>query len=229
MIHAGVSGLDIDEFVYEDTKKKGGLCAPLNYRGYPAACCVSVNECICHGIPGKKQLQDGDIVNVDITTIIDGWHGDTSATFYIGHRSDDAKLVVETARDSLTAGISEVRPGARLGDVGAAIQMLAASRGLSTVTAFVGHGIGRGFHESPNVPHFGKAGRGLRLMPGLVFTIEPMINVGSPDVEVMSDGWTALTLDRKLSAQFEHTVCLGYDGKCEVLTARSEVLQNSET
>jgi methionyl aminopeptidase len=227
LIRPGLTGSEIDEFVHEDTVNRGGVPATLGYRGYPKSVCVSVNDCICHGLPGPEPLRDGDIVNVDITTIYGGWHGDTSATFYVGTRSGAATLVVEAARAALSAGIAEVRPGARLGDVGAAVQELVEARGLSTVRDFYGHGIGRRFHEPPNVPHFGVRGRGMRLKAGMVFTVEPMINGGSHAARILEDGWTAVTLDGSLSAQFEHTVAVTEDG-CEVLTARGRPLANSE-
>lgn len=227
MIAVGVTGLNIDEFVYEDTKKRGGIPATLGYRGYPKSVCVSVNEVVCHGIPNSKKLKDGDIVNVDVTTIYDGWHGDTSATFYVGNRGHQAVAVTEAARDALRLGIAEVRPGARLGDVGAAIQETAELFGMSTVRDFYGHGIGRRFHEAPSVPHFGTRGKGFRLKAGMTFTIEPMICFGKHDVRLLEDKWAAVTVDGSLSAQFEHTVCVTETG-CEILTARNRVLENSE-
>lgn len=227
IIRAGLTGTEIDEFVHGDTLRRGGVPATLGYRGYPKSVCVSVNHCVCHGLPDGKALADGDIVNVDVTTVYDGWHGDTSATFYVGKRPEAAALVVEGAREALAAGIAEVRPGARLGDVGAAIQELVEGRGLSTVRDFFGHGIGRRFHEPPNVPHFGTRGRGLRLKAGMVFTVEPMVNGGGHETRVLEDGWTAVTVDGSLSAQFEHTVAVTDDG-CEVLTARGRLLANSE-
>lgn len=228
MIRPGLTGLEIDDFVREDTVRRGGIPAPLNYRGYPKSVCVSVNDCVCHGIPDGRRLRDGDIVNVDVTTIYDGWHGDTSATFYVGRRGGDAVLVTEAARDALRAGIAEVRPGVRLGDIGGAIQELVESRGLSTVRDFFGHGVGRSFHEAPDVPHFGTRGRGMRLKPGMTFTIEPMVNAGSHATQILEDRWTAMTVDGSLSAQFEHTLAVTEDG-CEVLTERDRPLENSET
>jgi len=227
LIRPGVTGLEIDDFVRTDTVGRGGRPAPLNYFGYPKSVCVSVNDCVCHGIPDERKLRDGDIVNVDITTVYEGWHGDTSATFYVGGRTKDGILVTEAARAALAAGIAQVRPGARLGDVGAAIQELVESRGLSTVRSYHGHGIGRKFHEPPDVPHFGTRGRGMRLKPGMVFTVEPMVNVGSAATYVLPDRWTAMTVDGSLSAQFEHTIAVTEDG-CEVLTARGRPLANSE-
>jgi methionyl aminopeptidase len=190
--------------------------------------CTSVNEVVCHGIPNTRQvLADGDIINVDVTTIFDGYHGDTSATFYIGNPSPDARRVTEVSRKSLELGIAEVKEGARLGDIGAAIQDFAEANGCSVERAFVGHGIGRKFHDEPKVSHVGKRGTGLRLRAGMIFTIEPMINIGHWDVEILDDEWTAVTKDGSLSAQFEHTILVTRDG-CEVLTRRDRPLHHSE-
>jgi methionyl aminopeptidase len=223
----GTTTQAIDDFVHRDTLRLGCTPAPLNYRGFPKSCCTSINEVICHGIPSERQLREGDIINVDVTHIYQGFHGDTSATFYVGRVSDEARHVTEVARKCLDLGIAQVRPGARLGDIGAAIQEYAESRGCSVVTAFVGHGIGRKFHEEPQVSHVGQRGRGARLKPGMTFTIEPMINLGSPDAKVLSDDWTAVTIDGRLSAQFEHTVLVTLTG-VEILTARQKPLVNSE-
>ncbi|MEP7121406.1 MAG: type I methionyl aminopeptidase [Byssovorax sp.] len=227
MIRAGLTTDDLNTFVHEDTVKRGGFPAPLNYRGFPKSVCTSVNEVVCHGIPGARVLETGDIVNVDVTTIYNGFFGDTSATFYIGAPSPEARHVTEVSRRSLELGIAQVREGARLGDIGAAIQEFAEGEGCSVVRAFVGHGIGRKFHEPPQVSHVGKRGVGDRLKAGMCFTIEPMINVGGHDVEVLADKWTAVTLDRSLSAQFEHALVVTRAG-CEVLTRRSRRLANSE-
>jgi len=192
--------------------------------------CTSINEVVCHGIPGKQVLHDGDIINVDVTSYYpakNGFHGDTSATFYVGTPSDGAKLVTEVSRMCLELGIAEVREGARIGDIGAAITQYAHAQGCSVVRDYVGHGIGREFHTAPQVPHYGKRGDGKRLKAGMVFTIEPMINLGHYDCERMDDDWTVLTADRSLSAQFEHTVVVTKTG-CEVLTARKNVLRHSE-
>lgn len=227
IIEPGITTEAIDEFVRADTAKQGAIPAPLNYRGFPKAVCTSINEVVCHGIPSSRKLELGDIINVDVTHIYQGFHGDTSATFYVGTPSSQARHVTEVARRSLELGIAEVRPGARLGDVGAAIQEFAEGEGCSVVRDFVGHGIGRRFHDEPKVQHFGRRGRGLRLRPGMIFTIEPMINVGTWEVVVLDDDWTAVTADGQLSAQFEHTV-LVTEGGCEVLTARNRLLSNSE-
>jgi methionyl aminopeptidase len=213
--------------VHSDTLRRGGYPAPLNYKGFPKSVCTSVNEVVCHGIPGARVIEKGDIINVDVTTIYNGFYGDTSATFYVGPPSSDAKHVTEVSRRSLELGIAQVREGARLGDIGAAIQEFAEAEGCSVVRAFVGHGIGRRFHEEPQVSHVGKYGQGMRLKAGMVFTIEPMINLGDYQVEILEDKWTAITADGSLSAQFEHTVVVTKSA-CEVLTRRSRKLTNSE-
>lgn len=234
IIRPGITTEEINRFVHEDTLKKGARPAPLNYRGggkgppFPKSVCTSVNEVVCHGIPGNYVLKEGDIVNVDITHVYNGFHGDTSATFYVGRRlSDGAKRVTEVARKCLELGIQQVRPGGRLGDIGAAIQEFAEKHGCSVVRDFVGHGIGRRFHDEPKVNHYGQRGTGIRLRPGMTFTIEPMINLGGYEVEVLDDEWTAVTADGSLSAQFEHTVLVTEDG-VEVLTSRDRELENSE-
>ena len=227
MLRPGITTEDINTFVHEDTLKRGGIPAPLNYHGFPKSVCTSVNEVVCHGIPGPRVLQNGDIINVDVTTIFEGFFGDTSATFFVGEVSDEARHVTEVCRKSLDLAIQEVREGAKLGDIGAAIQGYAQGQNCSVVRAFVGHGIGRTFHEAPQVSHVGKRGTGLRLKAGMVFTIEPMINLGGYEVEVLADKWTAVTLDGSLSAQFEHTIVVTKTG-CEVLTKRSRPLKNSE-
>lgn len=227
ILRAGMTTDDINTFVHEDTVRRGGYPAPLNYHGFPKSVCTSVNEVVCHGIPSGRVLQPGDIINVDVTTVYKGFYGDTSATFYVGKPSADARHVTEVARRSLEVGIAEVREGARLGDIGAAIQAFAEGEGCSVVRAFVGHGIGRRFHEPPQVSHVGKRGEGTRLKAGMCFTIEPMINLGGYEVEILADKWTALTLDRSLSAQFEHALVVTKLG-CEVLTRRRRPLANSE-
>ncbi|MCC6217675.1 MAG: type I methionyl aminopeptidase [Polyangiaceae bacterium] len=233
LIRPGLTTDEIDAAVHEDTLRRGAIPAPLHYVGtggtvpYPRSVCTSVNEVVCHGVPGPRRLAPGDIVNVDITHIFDGFHGDTSATFYVGEPSPEARLVTEVARLCLDAGVAQVRPGARLGDIGAAIQELAESWGCSVVRDFVGHGIGRRFHEEPKVEHYGARGRGVRLRPGMIFTIEPMINLGGHRTRVLDDGWTAVTADGSLSAQFEHTVLVTSTG-AEILTQRPRALRNSE-
>jgi len=227
VVRAGITTDEINQFVHADTLKKGAIPAPLDYLGFPKSVCTSINEVVCHGIPGPQRLVDGDIINVDVTHKYQGYHGDTSATFYVGTPSAEAIKITEISRRCLELGIAEVRPGARLGDIGAAIQEFAEARGCSVVTDFVGHGIGRKFHEEPKVLHVGTRGRGVRLKAGMTFTIEPMINLGVPDVEILEDEWTAVTADGKLSAQFEHTV-LVTDTGYEILTMRPEPLKNSE-
>ncbi len=227
-IAAGMTTEDLDRLVVEDTKRRGAKCAPLNYHGFPKSVCTSINNVVCHGIPTPKAvLADGDIVNVDVTTIFDGYFGDTSATFYIGRPSPDALRVTEVARKCLELGLAEVREGARLGDIGAAIQEYAEANGCGVVRDFVGHGIGKKFHDEPKVSHVGRRGTGARLRAGMLFTIEPMINAGDWRIEVLDDEWTAVTKDGSLSAQFEHTLLVTKDG-CEVLTAREQPLRNSE-
>ncbi|HET9958438.1 MAG TPA: type I methionyl aminopeptidase [Polyangiaceae bacterium] len=233
MIRPGITTESINDFVHQDTLAKGARPAPLNYRGggsvpFPKSVCTSVNEVVCHGIPGTYVLKEGDIVNVDVTHIFQGFHGDTSATFYVGRKlSPEAKLVTEVARRCLDLGIEQVRPGGRIGDIGAAITEFAHAQGCAVVRDFVGHGIGRKFHDEPKVAHYGQWGKGARLKPGMTFTIEPMINVGSWEIEVLDDDWTAVTADGTLSAQFEHTVLVTETG-VEVLTARSSALESSE-
>ena len=228
MIKPGITTEEINTFVHEDTLKRGARPAPLNYHGFPKSVCTSVNHVVCHGIPNAKQvLEPGDIINVDVTSIVDGFHGDTSATFYVGDPSPEAKHVTEVSRRSLELAIAEVKEGARLGDIGAAIQKFAEGQGCSVVRSFVGHGIGRVFHEPPQVSHIGKANTGLRLRAGMCFTIEPMINIGGYEVEILEDNWTAITRDGSLSAQFEHTLVVTKKG-CEILTQRPATLTNSE-
>jgi len=217
----GVTTADVDGWVREDTARRGGRPSQLGYQGFPAAVCTSKNEVVCHGVPRRDVvLREGDIVNVDVTTELDGFHGDTSATFCVGEPSADARRVVDVARRCLEAGIAVVRPGARLGDVGAAIEELARREGCAVVREYGGHGIGRRMHMAPHVSHVGQRGAGPRLRPGMAFTIEPMICLGSADVRVLSDGWTVVTRDGSLSAQFEHTVLVTPEGEggVEVLT-----------
>jgi methionyl aminopeptidase len=227
LIRPGMTTEEINRIVHEDTLRQRARPAPLNYHGFPKSVCTSINEVVCHGIPSTQRIKGGDIINVDVTSIYDGFHGDTSATFYIGQPSSEARHVTEIARRSLEIGIAQVREGARLGDIGAAIQEFAESQGCSVVRAFVGHGIGRRFHEPPQVSHVGTRGSGLRLKAGMCFTIEPMINVGGYEVDVLDDGWTVVTRDGSLSAQFEHTLVVTKEG-CEVLTVRERPLASSE-
>jgi len=217
-VKPGVTTEELDRLCAEWTAGKGAISAPLNYHGFPKHICTSINEVVCHGIPNKTAvLKDGDIINIDVTPILDGWYGDASETFFVGSVSAKARKLVDVTRECLWRGIREVKPGARVGDIGAAIQEFAEGQGFSVVRNFVGHGIGRKFHIAPQIPHFGKRGKGLRFVPGMVFTIEPMINEGRYDTLTLDDGWTAVTIDRKLSAQFEHTVAVTDTG-VEVLT-----------
>jgi methionyl aminopeptidase len=218
-LRPGVSTSDIDRWVREHTAKLGGRCSQLGYQGFPAAVCVSPNDVVCHGIPAAGvRLRPGDIVNVDVTTEIDGFHGDTSATFVIGSASPEALRLVDVARRCRDAGVAAVREGARLGDIGAAVEAIARAAGCSVVREFGGHGIGRQMHMDPHVSHTGRRGAGLRLRAGMALTIEPMINLGDAGIRVQGDGWTVVTADGSLSAQFEHTV-LVTPGGAEIVTA----------
>jgi methionyl aminopeptidase len=217
-IRIGMTTDEIDEIVRTDTLRRGAVPAPLNYKGFPKSCCTSVNEVACHGVPGKRKLQNGDIINVDVTTLFGGFHGDTSATFYVGDPSKDAIHVTETARQALQFGLEQVRPSMRIGDIGSAIQSYVESRNCNVVRDFVGHGIGRIFHDDPKVPHWGAAGTGVRLHAGMTFTIEPIVSLGLSETRVdENDGWTASTIDGSWTAQFEHTLLVTADGY-EVLT-----------
>ncbi|HZT20466.1 MAG TPA: type I methionyl aminopeptidase, partial [Dongiaceae bacterium] len=211
-VRAGVTTAALDKLCHDFIVDHGAIPAPLNYRGFPKSICTSINHVVCHGIPGERKLVDGDILNIDITVILDGWHGDTSRMFYVGKPSVKAQRLVDATYRAMMAGIEAVRPGGRLGDIGEAIQTLAESERFSVVRDFCGHGIGRVFHQPPNVMHFGEPGEGLVLEEGMIFTIEPMINAGRPETKVLDDGWTAVTRDKSLSAQFEHTVGVTKDG-----------------
>jgi methionyl aminopeptidase len=222
MVKPGVSTLDINDEAERWTQAKGARSAPLGYgpadNPFPKSICTSVNEVICHGIPNAKQiLKDGDIINIDVTPILDGYHGDTSRTFFVGTPSEAAKKLVEVTEECLRRGIAAVKPGARIGDIGAAIQEYAEAHGYSVVRDFVGHGVSHIFHTAPQIPHYGKRGKGKKLKPGMVFTIEPMIDEGTWEAIVLEDGWTAITKDGKLSAQFEHTIAVTKDG-VDILT-----------
>ncbi len=217
-VQPGVMTGELDEICHEYiTKEQAAIPAPLNYRGFPRSICTSVNHVICHGIPGEKRLKDGDIVNIDITVIKDGWHGDTSKMFLVGKPTIKGKRISDIAYRSMVTGIELVRPGIRLGDIGHTIQRYAEGHGCSVVREYCGHGIGKGFHEDPQVLHYGRANTGETLLPGMVFTIEPMINLGRRDTKLLPDGWTVVTRDRSLSAQWEHTIAVTEDGH-EVLT-----------
>ncbi|HFA59462.1 MAG TPA: type I methionyl aminopeptidase [Rhodospirillales bacterium] len=218
-VRPGVTTGELDRIVDAFMREHGGVPATLGYRGYPKSCCISVNHVVNHGIPSDdKTLREGDIVNIDVTVILDGWYGDTSRMFLVGERVPvKARKLVEVTFEAMWAGIRAVRPGATLGDVGHAIQTVAERNRFSVVRDFVGHGLGRVFHDAPEVRHYGRPGEGLVLEPGMLFTIEPMINAGRPEVKILSDGWTTVTRDRSLSAQFEHTVGVTEDG-VEVFT-----------
>lgn len=212
LICPGMRTEEIDHLVHDFTIRHHAKPAPLNYRGFPKSVCVSVNEVICHGIPGKRVLQDGDIVNVDVTPILDGYYADMNKTFFVGTPGKDAAKIVAVAKQCLFEGMRMVRPGNTIGDIGWAIQEYAESQGCSVVREYVGHGVGLQFHEPPQIPHFGKRGDGLVLLPGMVFTIEPMINLGKAELNILSDRWTAVTRDGSLSAQFEQTILVTEDG-----------------
>lgn len=219
-VKPGITTLELNDIVQTYTSQKGGVSAPLNYRGFPKAMCTSINDVVCHGIPSSKaKLKDGDIINIDVTPIVDGYHGDSSRTFLVGNNvSEKARKLVKVTEECLERGIAEVKEGTRVGDIGYVIQSYAESLGYSVVRDFVGHGIGKIFHEDPQIFHFGERGRGQRLERGMVFTIEPMINEGTFRTKVLKDGWTALTLDGSLSAQFEHTIAIRSDWSVEILT-----------
>ncbi|MBE9203055.1 type I methionyl aminopeptidase [Synechocystis salina LEGE 06099] len=218
MVQPGITTLDLNDEAEKWTKAHGAISAPLGYNGFPKSICTSINEVICHGIPHRKRvLQEGDIINVDVTPILDGYHGDCSRTFFVGTPSPVAEKLVKVTEECLHLGIEAVKPGGKIGDIGAAIQKHAEAQGFSVVRDFVGHGISKIFHTAPQIPHYGKAGKGKRLRPGMVFTIEPMINEGTWEAVLLDDGWTAITKDGKLSAQFEHTIAVTEDG-VEILT-----------
>ena len=222
-VQPGVTTEELDRLCHDYmVNQQGCIPAPLNYAPeghapYPKSICTSVNQVICHGVPNDKALKKGDIVNLDITVIKDGYHGDTSRTFLVGEATPQAKRLVRVTHECLWIGIDQVKPGAHLGDIGAAIQKYAEACGYSVVQEFCGHGIGRGFHEEPQVLHYGRAGTGVELQPGMIFTIEPMINAGKRHLKILNDGWTVVTKDRSLSAQWEHTLLVTETG-CEVLT-----------
>ncbi|GGC53646.1 methionine aminopeptidase [Siccirubricoccus deserti] len=205
-VRPGVTTGELDRICHEYTLAHGAVPAPLGYRGYPKSICTSINHVVCHGIPGERVLAEGDIVNIDVTVILDGWHGDTSRMYVAGEPSTKARLLLDVTYESLMLGVGAVKPGATLGDIGHAIQSFVERHRFSVVRDFCGHGIGRRFHEPPNVLHFGRPGEGPKLTPGMFFTIEPMVNAGRPEVKILDDGWTAVTRDRSLSAQFEHMV-----------------------
>jgi methionyl aminopeptidase len=205
-VRPGVTTLALDTLCHDYIVAHGAIPAPLNYRGYPKSVCISINHVVCHGIPGERVLLNGDIINIDVTVILDGWHGDSSRMYCAGPPSTKARNLIEVTHESLMRGIAAVKPGATLGDIGHAIQSYVEAQRFSVVRDFCGHGIGKTFHAAPNVLHYGRPGEGAVLKPGMFFTIEPMVNTGRPEVKVLDDGWTAVTRDRSLSAQFEHMV-----------------------
>ena len=213
----GVRTEDLDRICHEFILAAGATPAPLGYRGYPKATCISINHVVCHGIPSEKKLRDGDILNIDVTVILDGWYGDSSRMFTAGKSSRKADRLIAVTHEALMRGIGEVKPGATFGDIGAAIQTYVEAERCSVVRDFCGHGLGQAFHEPPNVLHFGRWGAGATIRPGMFFTIEPMVNLGRPETKTLADGWTAVTRDKSLSAQFEHSVGVTEDG-CEVFT-----------
>ena len=225
IIKPGIRTTDIDKLCYEFINDHGAFSAPLYYRGFPKSCCTSTNHIVCHGIPSEKILKDGDIVNVDVTAIKNGWHGDTSRTFEIGEVSIKAKKLIKTTYDAMMKAIKIIKEDVHLGDIGAAIQNHVESEGFSVVQDFCGHGIGKSFHQEPNILHYGKKGTGEKIKAGMIFTIEPMINIGSFETKTLKDGWTAVTKDKSLSAQFEHTVGVTKEG-CEIFTIKNNKLND---
>ena len=212
LVQPGVTTEDLDQACHDFIVAHGAVPAPLNYRGFPKSICTSINHVVCHGIPGDKRLAEGDVLNIDVTVVLDGWHGDSSRMYAAGTPSTRAARLMDVTYESMMRGIAKIKPGATLGDVGHAIQVYVEGNRFSVVRDFCGHGIGRRFHEAPNVLHFGRPGEGPVLRPGMFFTVEPMVNVGRPEVKVLDDGWTAVTRDRTLSAQFEHMVGVTEDG-----------------
>ena len=211
-VKPGVTTKKIDQICYEFIRDNGGYSAPLFYKGFPKTCCTSVNHVVCHGIPTTKYLMEGDIINIDVTSIVNGWHGDTSRMFFVGDVSIKCKNLVSATYNSMMNAISIIKNGIHLGDIGETIQTYVEKKGFSVVRDFCGHGIGRIFHEPPNILHYGKKGEGIQLKTGMIFTVEPMINEGIYNTKLLKDGWTAVTKDKSLSAQFEHTVGVTNDG-----------------
>ena len=211
-VKPGITTDKLDKICYEFIRDNGGYSAPLFYKGFPKSCCTSVNHVVCHGIPSNKYLNDGDIINIDVTAIVNGWHGDTSRMFYVGNVSVKGKNLIETTYDSMMKAISIIKSGIHLGDIGETIQTYVEKKGFSVVRDFCGHGIGKIFHQPPNVLHYGKKGEGTKLEEGMIFTVEPMVNEGKYNTKLLKDGWTAATRDKSLSAQFEHTVGVTNNG-----------------
>ncbi|MBB5701695.1 methionyl aminopeptidase [Ochrobactrum daejeonense] len=217
IIKPGVTTNAIDRFVFEFGMDHGAFPATLNYRGYTNSTCTSINHVVCHGIPNDKPLREGDIVNIDVTYLLDGWHGDSSRMYAVGEIKRAAERLLEVTYESLLRGIAAVKPGAKTGAIGAAIQTYAEGERCSVVRDFCGHGVGQLFHDAPNILHYGTPNEGVEIKEGMIFTIEPMINLGKPHVKVLADGWTAVTRDRSLTAQYEHTLGVTRDG-CEIFT-----------
>lgn len=217
LVQPGVTTGELDDFIRARVEASGSTSATIGYRGYQHASCISVNHVVCHGIPGDKVLADGDILNIDVTVIVDGWYGDSSRMYVAGTPGIKARRLIEVTHDSLMKGIDAVRPGATFGDIGHAIQSYAEGHRMSVVRDFCGHGLGRVFHAPPNVLHYGRPGKGPVLEEGMFFTIEPMINLGGADTKILADDWTAVTRDKSLSAQFEHSIGVTSDG-CEIFT-----------
>jgi methionyl aminopeptidase len=216
-VEPGVPTAKLDQIAYEFARDNGAVPATIFYRGYRHSLCTSINHVVCHGIPDERPLREGDIVNIDLTLVVDGWHGDSSRMYPVGEISRKAERLIEVTYASLEAGIAMARPGNTTGDIGAAIQAIAEGERMSVVRDFVGHGLGKLFHDEPNILHFGTPGSGVPLKPGMIFTIEPMINLGRPHVKILSDGWTAVTRDRTLSSQCEHSISITETG-CEIFT-----------
>ena len=221
IIKPGISTEQIDKLCYEYINDHGAYSAPLFYRGFPKSCCTSTNHVVCHGIPSEKILKEGDIVNVDVTAFKNGWHGDTSRTYKVGNVSVKAEKLIKATYESMMKAIEIVKDGVHLGDIGSTIQTYVEKEGFSVVQDFCGHGIGETFHKEPNVLHYGEKGSGEKIKTGMIFTIEPMINYGNYETKTLNDGWTAVTKDKSLSAQFEHTIGVTKDG-CEIFT-KSEI------
>ncbi|KAB2665085.1 type I methionyl aminopeptidase [Brucella tritici] len=217
IVKPGVTTNEIDRFVFEFGMDHGAFPATLNYRGYTKSTCTSINHVVCHGIPNEKPLREGDIVNIDVTYLLDGWHGDSSRMYAVGEIKRASERLLEVTYESLLRGIAAVKPGAKTGAIGAAIQTYAEGERCSVVRDFCGHGVGQLFHDAPNILHYGTPNEGVEIKEGMIFTIEPMINLGKPHVKVLADGWTAVTRDRSLTAQYEHTVGVTKDG-CEIFT-----------
>jgi len=221
-VQPGVTTAELDRLCEQFTRDHGAIPAPLGYKGYPRSVCISINHVVCHGIPGERRLIDGDILNIDVTPILDGWHGDSSRMYLVGDKAPlRARKLVDVTYEAMMRGIAVIRPGATLGDIGYAIQSFVEAQRFSVVRDFCGHGTGRIFHEAPSVLHYGRPGEGMVLVPGMIFTVEPMVNAGRHEVKVLDDGWTAVTRDRSLSAQFEHSVGVTETG-VEIFTASAK-------